>query len=248
MASWIGQAARRGILTTSYPNRPAEEDEVPPLGRPPLPTGLTEAAPTDSSLCPVGAIRGTSVDQGLCIRCARCLPAGFRFVGPVEAATRTRAELVQSGPPVPPMADEAARPTGFRRSIHVFMVDVGSCNACNLEVFALANPFYDSQRLGIFFTNSPRHADVLVVVGVPTPEMVEPLRRAYEAIPAPRFVVAVGACPISGGVFAGGAGLSGPLDRILPVDVYVPGCPPPPVAILDGILRIAGRERPGGPR
>ncbi len=244
LASWIERSIARGILTTRYPRTAASEEEVPPTGRPPVapgpPGSLAAAIPT----CPVGAISETSVDRGKCIRCARCVPSGLAFAGPVEAATRSRAELAADAPlgterAAPPLAE-------FGRSLHVFLVDVGSCNACNLEVLALANPFYDSQRLGIFFTNSPRHADVLLVVGVPTPEMVDPLRRAYEALPAPKAVVAVGVCPISGGVFAGTPGLAGVLADILPVDVFVPGCPPTPVAVLDGILTLAGRGRSAG--
>ena len=243
MPSWIRQSFVRGILTTRYPREVATENEVPPTGRPPIPVDGSSSSAAGVSSCPVGAITETAVDQGKCIRCARCLPAGFAFTGSVESATRYREELlhISAGP-----ASEAASATplaGFGRSLHVFMVDVGSCNACNLEVFALANPFYDSQRLGIFFTNSPRHADVLLVVGVPTAEMVEPLHRAYDALPAPKAVVAVGACPISGGVFAGTPGIAGTLADLLPVDVFVPGCPPTPLGILDGLLKLTGRNR-----
>ena len=240
--SWIGQSMRRGILTTEYPRREATPDEVPATGRPPVPVRGLAVFPDGTRACPVGAISDTSIDQGKCIRCARCLSSGFAFDGPVESSARTRAGLLNgssSGSRV-----EGAPPLGeLRRSLHLFMVDVGSCNACNLEVLALANPFYDAQRLGIFFTNSPRHADVLLVVGVPTEEMVLPLKLAYDALPSPKAVLAVGACPISGGVFAGGPGLAGVLENILPVDVFIPGCPPTPVSILDGLLKLTGRDR-----
>ncbi|HTZ61791.1 MAG TPA: NADH:ubiquinone oxidoreductase [Thermoplasmata archaeon] len=238
MPSWIEQAAHRGILTTRFPRTPATEEEVPASARAPVAPDL-ESLGRARDACPVGAITEWTVDQGRCIRCARCLPAGLAFRGPVDASTRSRAALV-TGETLPSSAGEPPVLPGFRRSLHLFLVDVGSCNACNLEVLAIANPFYDSQRLGIFFTNSPRHADVLLVVGVPTPEMREPLRRAFEAIPAPKAVVAVGACPISGGAFSGTPGLAGGLDELLPVDVFVPGCPPPPVALLAALARIAG--------
>ena len=242
MPSWIQQSISRGILTSHYPKDAATDEEIPATGRPPLPiVGASAASAVDA--CPVGAIVATGVDQGKCIRCARCLPRGFAFAGRVESSTRGRAALTP-GTPTENVAHAAAAPlSDLRRSVHVFLVDVGSCNACNLEVLALANPYYDSQRLGIFFTNSPRHADVLLIVGVPTPEMIDPLQRAYDAVPGPKAVVAVGACAISGGAFAGAPGLTQTLDALVPVDVYIPGCPPSPITILDGLLRVVGRGR-----
>ncbi len=241
MPSWIGRSIARGIVTSRYPKVPATEEEVPLTGRPPV--RGADAAAVPPSACPVAAIGPGEVDQGRCIRCARCVEVGLRFEGPVEASTRSRDAL--HVPSDAAAADRAAPPPlpGFGRSLHVFLVDVGSCNACNLEVLGLANPYYDLQRLGIFFTNSPRHADVLLVVGVPTRAMVVPLRRAFEALPEPKAVVAVGACPISGGVFAGTPELLPALAEAVPVDVFVPGCPPSPIAILDGLLRVTGRSR-----
>jgi Ni,Fe-hydrogenase III small subunit len=239
--SWIELSVTRGILTSRYPAVPATDAELPTTARAPRPENGGASFAAGRSSCPVAAIDESSLDQGKCIRCARCLPNGFAFPGPAESATRKRAELLSD--PVAPTVPGPAPLAALGRSLHVFLIDVGSCNACNLEVLALANPFYDSQRLGIFFTNSPRHADALLVVGVPTPEMVEPLRRAYDALPAPKAVVAVGACPISGGIFAGVPRLAGPLEGLLPVDVFVPGCPPAPVTILDGLLKLMGRER-----
>jgi Ni,Fe-hydrogenase III small subunit len=242
--SWIEQSVARGILTSRYPKDAATDSEVPSTGHAPRPVpGAPLPMARAVAACPVGAISETTVDQGKCIRCARCLPSGFAFTGPAESATRARSGL-RNDPPTPEAIvgpDAPLRELG--RSLHVFMIDVGSCNACNLEVLGLANPFYDSQRLGIFFTNSPRHADVLLVVGVPTAEMAEPLRRAYDALPAPKAVVAVGVCPISGGAFAGTQGLTTTLGDHLTVDVFVPGCPPTPISILDGLLKLNGRDR-----
>lgn len=245
MSTWIGEAVRTGILTSKYPDAPATADEVPETARPPVPSGGLGSFGGARPLCPTGAISDQELDRGKCIRCARCTLAGFEFRGEVESATRSRAGLAvgPTGSLGPTVQDASAPLVGFSRSVHVFMVDVGSCNACNLEVMALSNPFYDSNRLGIFFTNSPRHADVLVVVGVPTDEMVEPLRRAYDAMPEPKSVIAVGVCPISGGAFSDTPGLWSSLEEILPVDVFVPGCPPTPVNVLDGILRAVGRGR-----
>ncbi|HTW40595.1 MAG TPA: NADH:ubiquinone oxidoreductase [Thermoplasmata archaeon] len=243
MSSWIERSVTRGILTSRYPRETATDEELPVTARAPRPVPGAPPSAAAVSSCPVAAISEKEVDQGKCIRCARCLPNGLSFTGPAEAATRSRAELREGAATPPGTVGLGAPLRELGRSLHVFLIDVGSCNACNLEVLALANPFYDSQRLGIFFTNSPRHADVLLVVGVPTAEMVEPLRRAYEALPAPKAVVAVGACPISGGAFAGTPGLAPVLAELLPVDVFVPGCPPTPVNLLDGLLMLSGRDR-----
>ncbi len=139
------------------------------------------------------------------------------------------------------------------RSLHVRHLDAGSCNGCDWEIAALLNPYHDVQRLGIDFVASPRHADLLLVTGTMTRNLEEAARRTYEAMPEPRLVVAVGACAISGGVFAGSyAGRDG-IGEVLPVDVLVPGCPPRPEALIHGLLVAVGRMAPwrgsdgGGP-
>jgi Ni,Fe-hydrogenase III small subunit len=130
------------------------------------------------------------------------------------------------------------------RSLHVRHLDAGSCNGCDWEIAALLNPYHDIQRLGIDVVASPRHADLLLVTGIMTRNLEEAARRTYEAMPAPRLVVAVGACAISGGVFAGTyAGRDG-IGEVLPVDVFVPGCPPRPEALIHGLLVAVGRMAP----
>jgi Ni,Fe-hydrogenase III small subunit len=132
----------------------------------------------------------------------------------------------------------------LRRSLHVRHLDAGSCNGCDWEIAALLNPYHDVQRLGIDFVASPRHADLLLVTGIMTRNLEEAARRTYEAMPEPRLVVAVGACAISGGVFAGTyAGRDG-ISEVLPVDVFVPGCPPRPEALIHGLLVAVGRMAP----
>jgi Ni,Fe-hydrogenase III small subunit len=129
----------------------------------------------------------------------------------------------------------------FGRSLHIRHIDTGSCNACESEIKLLTSPYYDIHRLGLFFTPSPRHADLLLVTGPITQSMEGPLRRTYEAMPDPRRVVAVGACACSGGVFARSPLVRGSLHEILPVDVFIPGWPPSPLALIQGLLLAVNR-------
>jgi Ni,Fe-hydrogenase III small subunit len=130
------------------------------------------------------------------------------------------------------------------RSLAIREVDAGSCNACELEIIALNNPVYDIERFGIHFVASPRHADMLLVTGPVTRNMEMALRKTYAATPDPKLVVAVGACGISGGMFGTNYATRGGVDQVIPVDVYIPGCPPRPEALLYGILlAVGGLER-----
>jgi Ni,Fe-hydrogenase III small subunit len=122
------------------------------------------------------------------------------------------------------------------RALAIREVDAGSCNGCEIEITGLTSPIYDMERFGMHFVASPRHADLLLVTGPVTRNMEVPLRRTFEAIPAPKFVVAVGDCAKTCGVFKGSYAVVGPVDRVIPVDITVLGCPPEPVDILRGIL------------
>ena len=117
----------------------------------------------------------------------------------------------------------------------------GSCNGCDIEILATLTPYYDVERLGINLHGSPRHADILVCTGPVTLQQRERLLRVYEQMPAPKFVVAVGTCSISGGVFQGCYGILGGIDKVIPVDVYVPGCPPRPEAIIYGFAQLLAK-------
>jgi Ni,Fe-hydrogenase III small subunit len=124
------------------------------------------------------------------------------------------------------------------RSLSIRLVDAGSCNGCELEIHALSNAFYDLERFGVRFVASPRHADVLMVTGPVTKNMREALERTYAATPSPKWVVAVGDCAINGGVFAGSYAIIGAVSNVIPVDLHIRGCPPRPVQLLEGLLRL----------
>lgn len=127
------------------------------------------------------------------------------------------------------------------RALAIREVDAGSCNGCEIEITGLGSPVYDSERFGIHFVASPRHADMLLVTGPVTRNMEIPLRKTYEATPDPKLVVAIGDCAQTCGVFKGGYAIVGSVDKVVPVDVFVPGCPPEPADILRGILAALDR-------
>ncbi len=156
-----------------------------------------------------------------------------------------RRPLTEEAPP----ADEAAmRELGqafsararvrLGRSLSIRQVDAGSCNACELEIHALNNPYYDIERYGVRFVASPRHADVLLVTGPVTRNMKDALFRTYDATPDPKWVVAAGDCAADGGCFAGSYAIIGGVAKIIPVDLHIPGCPPSPRALLAGLLAL----------
>ncbi len=126
--------------------------------------------------------------------------------------------------------------SSFKRALWVFHVATGSCNGCDIEIVAALTPRYDVERFGIRLVGSPRHADVLLVTGPVTRPMAERLKRVYEQTPDPKAVVVVGGCGSTSGVFYDSYNVAGPVDQIVPVAVYVPGCPPRPEAIIHGVV------------
>lgn len=253
---WVFKGLRNGILTTRWP-RHADSyfDEFPAavavMGGP---DGPASPAATDAAqACPTQAISVSprlQLDRGRCILCGRCVeqaPEEFTWQsGCGTAQLSQRALVVRDVEETDEALDQlraglAARVRWLRRSVHLRHIDTGSDGSDEWEIEALTNPVYDVHRLGIFFTASPRHADILLVTGVGAHGMVEPLRRTLDAMPAPTVVIAVGTDAISGGLigrgYTGGTGVC----EIVPVDVWVPGAPASPFSVLHGILLALGR-------
>lgn len=162
-----------------------------------------------------------------------------------------RTGIRSEAPPFPEGAHDASAALRIHKDILAILgkalaireVDAGSCNGCELEINAVTNPYYNMEGLGIKFVASPRHADMLLVTGPVSRNMEEALKRTYDATPEPRLVVAVGDCAACGGIFGEGYATVGSVAKVIPVDVTVPGCPPPPLEILRGILAAVKRRR-----
>ncbi|HEX4102639.1 MAG TPA: NADH:ubiquinone oxidoreductase [Pseudonocardiaceae bacterium] len=253
---WALRGLRNGVVTTHYPCRLDPYAETFPAVVQPLVPGSSNL---DAALCPTGAIGTQSeslrVDAGRCILCGRCVrerPDLFGWVPGSCTARLNRQALVV--PQLPETAEAvellrrqlAARIRRFRRSLHIRHVDAGSDGSEEWEVLALLNPVYDVHRLGIFFTASPRHADVLLVTGAGSHGMAEPLRRTVEAIPRPLVVIAAGTDAVSGGLVGPSYAVAEGIGDLVDVDVWVPGSPPSPFSLLHALLLAVGRIPPEG--
>jgi Ni,Fe-hydrogenase III small subunit/Pyruvate/2-oxoacid:ferredoxin oxidoreductase delta subunit len=200
--------------------------------------------------CPTGAIaaggKGLKIDLGRCLFCTDCTaacPAGaIAFTSDHRLATRRREGLVLEGKglELAGALDEKARRL-FGRSLKLRQVSAAGCNACEADVNVLNTLVFDLGRFGIQFVASPRHADGVLVTGPVSMNMELGLRKTYEAVPSPKIVIAVGACAISGGPYRDHPEALNGAGGLLPVDLFVPGCPPHPLTILDGLLRLLGR-------
>jgi Ni,Fe-hydrogenase III small subunit len=208
------------------------------------------------AVCPTRALSTTeqesvlTLDYGECVGCGHCysssdgalFPAKRLFCCGTSRASlvrhfdvQNRKELGTDQNHLEPTARLIREIVG--RAVNIRQLDAGSCNGCEAEISALSNPYYDLERFGINFVASPKHADMLLVTGPVTRNMAEAVKLTYEATPSPKLVVAAGACGTCGGIFGGSHAVVGPVDSVIPVDAYIPGCPPTPAMLLTGILR-----------
>lgn len=254
MPLWTLYGLRQGKVSTGWP-KSGDDGQAGVLGMPRFdPTKCQDGCRACADSCLPKAITMVdggearlAVDYGRCVACQLCVevcPTGaFSSSRDWAFGVRRREDLhwAQTAEAPEGEALKSAIRRVFGRSLHVRHVDSGSCNGCESELQALNNPFYNLHRLGIFFTPSPRFADLLLVTGPVTYAMRGPLLEAFEAMPEPKFVMAIGTCAVSGGTNGGGYACGNGLDGVLPVDIYVPGCPPNPAAVIHALLMLLAR-------
>ena len=242
----IQQKKRTVAFPASEPQLPDHLRALPAIDTARCPTGCDACV----KACPVGAISATpslAVDMGKCLFCTDCTQVcptrALSFTGDYRLAVSRRSDLICDGTALHlAQALDAKSRALFGRSLKLRQVSAGGCGACEADTNVLNTVVFDLGRFGIQFVASPRHADGVLVTGPVSRNMETALRKTWAAIPAPKLCIVVGACAISGGPFAGHNEVVGSVESIIPVDLFVPGCPPHPVTILDGLLRLLGRR------
>jgi Ni,Fe-hydrogenase III small subunit/Pyruvate/2-oxoacid:ferredoxin oxidoreductase delta subunit len=251
MFNVIRERIQQKYRTAPYPDEPAPPRPerfrgLPTLDASKCPDGCSvcaEACPTDAVQLQDGNL---SLDMGRCLYCIECLkscPEGaIEFTSDYRMSVRARDDLVLRGQPLH-VADALEEKTRriFGRSLKLRQVSAGGCNGCEADVNVLNTVVFDLSRFGIQFVASPRHADGLLITGPVTENMRVALEKTYAAVPEPKLVIAVGSCAIAGGPYIDHPEVHNGADSVVPVDLYIPGCPPSPWTILDGLLRLLGR-------
>ncbi|MGA7742276.1 MAG: hydrogenase [Polyangia bacterium] len=244
----LWERLRQGYRTIDFPKGPSELSHRF-SGRPVVdPSRCQAGCHRCVDACPTAAIETDplSLDLGACLFCPACAEAcddgAITSTNDFRLAARTRGDLVLSGSEMKLAAAlERKMRKIFGRSLKLRQVSAGGCNACEADLNVTGIVVFDIGRFGIQFVASPRHADGIVVTGPVTTNMALALRETYAAVPEPKLVIAAGACAISGGPFAGSSTCANGIPGDIPVDLYLPGCPPHPLSILDGLLRLLGR-------
>ena len=228
----------QGYRTNKFP-------AVPPVlperfrGRP----VIAEDAVIDTACCPTGALSKDSLDLGKCTFCGNCAKCGVTFTKEYRMGVFSREKLiVKRGEELPEIEEKNSSFIAklCSKSLKIREVSAGGCSACELDFNVLGTLAWDMGRLGIQVVASPRHADCLLVTGPVSKNMLTALKKSYDAMSEPKFVIANGACAISGGLFCQSDEICAPLDEIIPVDFYVPGCPPHPATLLEALVRFKG--------
>lgn len=235
----IGFPKEAPVLPDRFRGRP----EIDSSRCPPNCSICTDVCPTDAISIKNNRIR---LDLGRCLFCPECERAcpekAIRFSTDHRLAVSNHDSLTigKKELQLAKTLDDKARSI-FGRSLKLRQVSAGGCNGCEADVNVLNTVVFDLGRFGIQFVASPRHADGLLITGPVTQNMEEALKKTYEAMPSPKLVIAVGACAISGGPYIGHTEQKNGADKIVPIDLYIPGCPPHPITILDGLLRLLGK-------
>ena len=246
MTKWLWTGLKTGKKTTAYPVTQETASGVSP-GRP----AVTEFENQDNARavvnrCPAGALHSiknrVKISRDNCLHCLRC--GSDNLMNDLSSDSGCAASMHWEKGYEWAEFNKTCHSMGksFSGSLNIRILDAGACGACMGEIKQITGPYYNIHRLGFFITPTPRMADILLIAGPVTEHMVDALKKTWDAMPAPKRVIAVGTCAISGGMFGKGFAAKKGIETVVPVDIKIPGCPPPPLAIIHALLLAAGRQ------